>query len=249
MPILNRYNNDPILGELQTLLGDQLKRLDELYLGVLNEHEIDFAIFELAMVDPHSFNSFVKPALDTNQGMSRTIQEGLGFSNGKDLRVKARSFAILHTVTVQMEMLPRTAGQGIKFDIKKEVQTFLKKGDTTTVKAACDAAIADIQDKKAQNDLSIQQRHDKEAEEADRARKEEKKRKQIAAQQMWAKHLNPYKERLERRKRKEGNVEVFMQGMVQAKKFKNQIKTVGVPVLENRGQGSRTKSSYLSTFR
>ena len=114
MPILQRYNNDPILGELQNLFGNQLNRLDQLYVGDLNEDELDFAIYELAMIDPPSFKNFVKPALDTNQGVSRTIREGLGFANGSELRMRLRSFAILRAVTVQMYLEPKQAGRGIR---------------------------------------------------------------------------------------------------------------------------------------
>ena len=247
MPILQRYNNDPILGELQNLFGNQLNRLDQLYLGDLNEDELDFAIYELATIDPPSFKNFVKPALDTNQGVSRTIREGLGFANGSELRIRMRSFAILHAVTVQMYLEPYQAGKGTLFTIKEEVQGHLKRGGIDTVTAACNAAIADIREKKKQNDLIEEQRARREAEEAERARKEEAKRKKIAAQQMWAKHLNPYKERLLFRRRVAGHAQALFQGMHQATNFTKQLKTVGEPFLET--QAKAAEQSILTYLR
>jgi len=91
-------------GKLKERLKEVYPRLEEMYLGGLaNEPEaLIFFVDQLTAIRERIYKMAIRPALKTNQGIIRTMEEFAGRANDKILRNRVRSSVLLQAAVMQM---------------------------------------------------------------------------------------------------------------------------------------------------
>lgn len=131
---------DPATTEnLQKKLQGDFRKLDEMYLGdpPLRDGEVFFFVEQLLKIRDFLFKDAIRPALQTNQGFSRSMQEFLGRRDDTNLRRKLRSSVLLKAGVTQMGMAEDALSGPRDFNFKDDMKDLLREADEALVTEHC----------------------------------------------------------------------------------------------------------------
>ena len=161
--------DDPHLVQgLRNKFGDKFSRVNEMYLGdpPLQGDYLRELVTSLLLIDNRIVRDQIKPALETNQGLFRSMEERASKGifnrqtrNDKDFRVKLRSWVLLRSARVSIEMKLGDQ-QASRFSFAEDMKSRLKDHNLEGLTDECNAYarhITEMLNAEKQGVLALQQ--------------------------------------------------------------------------------------------